>query len=198
MRYRESGAPAGQLVYGQLGGDSRVYVVSDGIHVSDAAGVDRVQLGNISGGDYGLRVVSADGSTVIIDGTSDMYRILASGTVSLTVASGDAGQVSDTVLSGAGAFSTVPIAFAGVSFSNAVDGNVRQVNREIGFIDAWVADSSGGSPTHKVRAIEYEASLGSFRQVTTQYGGIRIGVSNYSGISRTAYARYQLCAQAAL
>jgi hypothetical protein len=49
-----------------------------------------------------------------------------------------------------------------------------------------------------VRAIEYEASLGSFRQVTTQYGGIRIGVSNYSGISRTAYARYQLCAQAAL
>jgi len=41
----------------------------------------RVQLGKLPSGDYGLRVVGPDGTTVIIDGTSDMFRIAATGTL---------------------------------------------------------------------------------------------------------------------
>lgn len=55
------------------------------VTVEDANGVVRVLLGNIGTDqdpDYGLIVTSSDGSTVIIDGTSDMFRIDATGTLS--------------------------------------------------------------------------------------------------------------------
>ncbi len=77
------------LVYGQLGGSSRIHVTDDGIHVTDETGVERVLVGHLGGGDYGLKVVNA-GSTVIIDGSSDMFRITATGTIALTGGSGTA------------------------------------------------------------------------------------------------------------
>jgi hypothetical protein len=40
----------------------------------------RVQMGKLPNGDYGLRVVGPD-STTIIDGTSDMFRIIADGSL---------------------------------------------------------------------------------------------------------------------
>lgn len=82
------------LVYGDLGVNSRTFVTSDGMQVTDGASTVRVFLGDISGGagtDYGLKVISSDGTTVIIDGTSDMFRIAATGT--LTISSGPAAGV---------------------------------------------------------------------------------------------------------
>ena len=76
----------GQLVSGQLGGASNTYVTSDGVSVTDGANV-RVELG-ATGADYGLRVTSSDGATVIIDGTSNMFKIAATGTQSLTGVNG--------------------------------------------------------------------------------------------------------------
>lgn len=55
---------------------------------------------------YGLKVISSDGTTVIIDGTSAMFRILATGTLSNTQ---DASQGDSAVtLTGLGTFATTP------------------------------------------------------------------------------------------
>lgn len=70
----------GQVVSGQLGGASNVYVTSDGVAVTDGIQV-RAQLGRLPSGDYGLRVVASDGATVIIDGVSNVFKILVSGTI---------------------------------------------------------------------------------------------------------------------
>jgi hypothetical protein len=76
-------------------------IASAGTYLSKNAGVEttdgmqvRVTLGvitsNVDAGtgevvpvDYGLKVVSSDGTTVIIDGNSDMFKIAASGTQSV-------------------------------------------------------------------------------------------------------------------
>ena len=75
-----SGAQAtpGQTIAGDVGGPDLV-----GVSVSDATGAQRVLLGMIgtpASPDYGLKVISADGTTVVIDGTSDMFKIMATGT----------------------------------------------------------------------------------------------------------------------
>ncbi len=121
---------AKQLVYGQLGGQSQVYVDPDGVKVTNGTddrielgrlsdgtyglrvrtgklgsgtqtvvddngvavttgGVERVRLGALGGGDYGLKVVNA-GTTVIIDGSSNMFKIAATGTFSVTGCDGSA------------------------------------------------------------------------------------------------------------
>ncbi|HEX8977907.1 MAG TPA: hypothetical protein VF781_15485 [Solirubrobacteraceae bacterium] len=60
-----------------------VYVTDDvGVEVTDGTNV-RVQLGILPSGTYGLRVISADGTSVIIDGTSDIWKVGATGTLSI-------------------------------------------------------------------------------------------------------------------
>jgi len=80
---------SGGAISGELGGSPPAVVAANagtqltnkGVEVSDGTNV-RVTLGQISATPtYGLKVVSSDGTTVIIDGTSDMFKISASGTV---------------------------------------------------------------------------------------------------------------------
>lgn len=71
----------------------------------------RVQLGNIPSGDYGLRVVSADGSTVIIDGTSDMFRIAATGTLSVAMPAVDGSSSATVTVTALGSSYTTPPAY---------------------------------------------------------------------------------------
>jgi hypothetical protein len=168
------------------------------LEIRDGGDRLRVQLGALGGGDYGLKVTSSDGSTVIIDGTSNMFKILASGTVSVSQTN-PGGTVSDTTLTGLGAWTTIPICISGVSFSNTLTGNVRQLAREFTFIAQYVAASSGGSPTVLKNVIDREASVGSY--VVGTDAGIRIGLSTYFGTpgqNTTAYGRYQLCQEASL
>jgi len=71
--------------------------------VEDANGVVRVTLGQISAGpppDYGLKVVSSDGSTTIIDGTSDVFKIVASGTLTTSGAGNGQSQSAVTLTTG--------------------------------------------------------------------------------------------------
>lgn len=70
----------GRLPSGVEFGLAQTKVTADGIEVNDGA-VDRVTLGALGGGDYGLKVVNA-GSTVIIDGTSNVFKIAATGNLS--------------------------------------------------------------------------------------------------------------------
>jgi hypothetical protein len=82
--------------------------IGRGISVADSVGTERVRLGQITApsednptGDYGLKVVSSDGATVVIDGTSNMFKIAASGTLAITPpAAGAATQASVTLSTG--------------------------------------------------------------------------------------------------
>jgi hypothetical protein len=91
-----------RLAYGQLGGKSRIFVEEGGIRVEDGASVERVALGRLSSSTYGLRVTNPAGS-VIIDGTSDMFRIAATGTMQNTTADGVLNDLVNTTLGGLGA-----------------------------------------------------------------------------------------------
>lgn len=145
----------------------------------------------------GAITIKNAGGDVIIDGSSVIFHILTSGTCSLTQAAGTAG-ISDNDLPGLGTWSTIPVALTLVSFLNATVGNTRQIGREIGFLPEYAASSSGGSPTSKFQAIEYEASAGSDVRSASNYASIRLGLTNYSGVSRTVYCKYHLLAEAAL
>ena len=79
---------------GILGTGTNTTIDDNGLAVS-LSGIERVRVGALGGGDYGLKVVNA-GSTVIIDGTSNMFKIAASGTLSLTGCDGTSSQCSTT------------------------------------------------------------------------------------------------------
>jgi len=191
--------PKQPIASGQLGAGSQAYVVGDGIQVVDTRGAIRVYLGNIPNGDYGLQVVSADGSTVIIDGTSNMFKIVASGSVSITQADNTSG-VADTALPGLGTWSgVIPMCVSGVSFSNSPTGNVRQLAREVTFLNMWAAPTSGGATTSRIRGITAEASVGSSVGAVSGDAAIRIGLGVWgNGAGVTAYGYYQLCKETSI
>lgn len=140
------------LVYGQLGGASRVHVSGDGINVTDEAGELRVRLGRIvefqegvSDNDYGL-VVRNPAGTVIIDGTSDMFKIAAAGTVSRASNPGDLQVTTEVTLTGLGTLASTPAHHSFISTSVAAD-SVRSNGYAQADALEWVATTSGGSPT---------------------------------------------------
>ena len=67
---------------GRLGTGTNTTIDDSGLKVTDGS-VERVRVGALGGGDYGLKVTNS-GSTVVIDGTSNMFKIVATGTVSIT------------------------------------------------------------------------------------------------------------------
>jgi hypothetical protein len=86
------------------------------VTVEDANGVTRVTLGMIGttqSPDYGLKVRAPDGSTTIIDGTSDMFRIVATGTLSTSGAGTGTAQAAVTLTTG---ISTIPTALIWTEF----------------------------------------------------------------------------------
>ncbi len=84
------------------------------VTVSDALGNIRVVLGNIGTPqkpDYGLQVVGPGGQTTIIDGTSDMFKIIATGTATVAVPNVSGTNDTVVVLTALGsAFTTPPMA----------------------------------------------------------------------------------------
>jgi len=80
----------GQAPFGTFGNDGNTYVDSGGVRVEDDTGLIRVAVGRISAfvdeedtGDFGLVVRNPEG-LVVIDGTSDVFKIVATGTINLT------------------------------------------------------------------------------------------------------------------
>ena len=104
------------------------YITPDvGVEVTDGSHV-RVQVGQFTAGSYGLKVISSDGTTVIIDGTSDMFKIAATGTLSQAFpAVGNSSKASVTLTS-LGTFTTAPACLANTTDNNATEANARMGN----------------------------------------------------------------------
>lgn len=111
-----------------------------------------VDRGGITVTDGAITVTNA-GATVIIDGTSDMFKIAATGTVTTSITAGSFGGAG-TTLSGLG---TLAAPLAMLSFlrdgatagdaADATQGRYLGVSDYLGSWDLYAADSSGGSPT---------------------------------------------------
>lgn len=135
------------LSYGSLGGAGRVHVRSDGVHVSDEAETDRVHLGKLADGNYGLQVTNP-GGTVIIDGTSNMFKIAATGFLSVAGCNGAAGYCVTTVTTDLATGLTTAPAFLGfrgsgstaetlplVQFSAATGAPIAQYRMSAGVVN---------------------------------------------------------------
>jgi hypothetical protein len=94
-----------------------------GLTVADAAGSTRVTLGMIGTVDapsYGLRVVSSDGTTVIIDGSSNMFKIIATGTLTRAFVAATGSATASTTLTALGAgYSVPPACLWSVAYDNS-------------------------------------------------------------------------------
>jgi hypothetical protein len=97
-----------QLVAGNLGGESNVYVASEGVQVTDTDDRIRVYLGKLPSGGYGLQVVNGADVT-IIDGTSDIFSIVASGTTNSVSFSNPANPGSTVTVTVATGFTFQPV-----------------------------------------------------------------------------------------
>jgi hypothetical protein len=160
----------------------------------------RVAMGKLdehTGGtnQYGLYVAGPDGST-IIDGTSNVYKIAATGTQSVTEATGDAAAQNDVTLTVLGALAAVPTHFATVTDALAAT-QYRLVARILNEVSMFAASISGGSPTFKFTATVANAyalcSLnGSNEAVSTLF------LVNRSGSSKTYYSRYVIFQEASI
>ena len=124
-----------------------------GIGVADASGVTRVQVGMIgtyTAQTYGIKVVSSDGSTVIIDGTSNMFKIATSGTGSKTSGVGPIGRIGSlaVTLSGLGQYLVSLPAL--LTYEGDVNDTISDhwlAASGPGGILGWAANASGGATT---------------------------------------------------
>lgn len=190
------GGPAPQLVYGQLGAESRTYVLRDGIHVGDTAGNDRVHLGQLPSGDYGLEVTNP-GGTVIIDGTSNMFKIQATGTFSHTVADNTDLATTTVTLSGLGALPTTPAHLGYIAGANTVGAKQANAYAQNDASD-FVANTSGGA-TNQARVMativmRLATYLNGSNEAVVESRMSTAGV----GASTTWFARYYVLKEAAL
>lgn len=172
----------GQVVSGQLGGESNVYVTSEGLSVTNGS-VVRAHFGALGGGDFGLRVVAADGSTVIIDGTSNMFKIAATGTMSVTVADGADGSTVVT-LTGLGALPSTP-AHLGEIGTNNLSSSKRRGNLQL--------QTSLSSPIPIASLTEMSVGLNGSNEAE-----VTLFLRNQFGASQTHYGRYYVFQETAI
>ncbi len=186
-----TGAPPVSTAY------AAVQLTQAGIEVSDANSHRRVTLGNIPGGDWGLQVWSADGSTVIIDGTSDMFRISTTGTLSLTTADGtDNNNTLD--ISALGTQTTTPTALFWTADSTGVAAGQHSAIFAA-YARYFAATSSGGAVTQKFTAMTYWANpIVRLTNDANNYVRIVLNGNNNSGASVTFTMRYYVLAQTAI
>jgi hypothetical protein len=151
------------------------------IIVSDANEVDRVILGDLGNGDFGLKVVGPDGTTEIIDGISDVFTILATGTLSVTVADGAAGSDSATHPE-LGTYAIPPAFNAGINHSGGT-GYFANPHSTIGMV-------GGALVTTTYAEVSVGLSIGT---VT-----VTLDVYNENGSTITRNARYYILRQLGL
>lgn len=188
---------------GQIGEPDHTTMDADGILIVQDE-VDRVRLGHIEGlpgvpsgvehglwiGDGGIIVVN-DAGTVIIDGTSNMFKIAATGTLQVTVsAPGSVGDWTDNTASvtlsslGAQDATLAFVAFVGSS-------NVSTDRRTLGRLQHYL-DSGAEGAYVKDQAVVRSELDGSDLPVISVYA------FNYDTLSAfTFYVRYHALQEAA-
>jgi hypothetical protein len=178
-------------------------LVYDQVIVQHASGGVRNSDGNvlIDGGGVtvtnGKITVSNAGSVVVIDGTSKMFRIVRSGSISATASAGATGTTTVTLTS-YGAVSAPLTHSSYVYRSNAIGSNDRRITPDIvAMPNYFVAATSGGAVTTRVIAMQTLTDL------TTQMDGsnlcvVSMAVYNAFVASYTAYGAYYVFAEASL
>lgn len=183
-------------------------VASPGVYVSDDIGLEvtdgtssRVQLGLLPSGTYGLRVVSSDGVTVIVDGTSDMFKIVAVGTIT-SAGTANTNTTAQVTLTALGALTVTPAHLCMIAPTTTPSNTTQMLpngvllNAGIGL--SWVAAASGGAVTTsagsiKAYAVAYALLDGSSNCV------ISLSVDNYQpATAAPRFAKYYILAEAAL
>jgi hypothetical protein len=158
-----------------------------GLTVADAAGSTRVTLGMIGTVDapsYGLRVVSSDGTTVIIDGSSNMFKIIASGTQTQAFpAAGNASTNSVTLTALGAGYSLPPACLWSAAYDNSGT-NIRT--------SGLVIVSALGAGTISWRAYTY-LSLSAGQVVANL-----VAESNLLNPGTTAACRYYILQEAGI
>jgi hypothetical protein len=140
--------------------------------------------------------VTNGSGTVIIDGTSNMFKIAAEGTQSRSSNSGDDLITSSTTLTGLGALAGTPAHLGYISSSSAVNST-----RSNGYAQAdasdFAATTSGGSPT----ASRVMATIAA-RMATSLNGSsqavVALRITNADAGAQTWHAKYYILKEAAL
>ena len=188
-------------------GRTSVQLTDRGVEVADGTN-SRVQLGDISpgknGSSYGLKVISSDGSTVVIDGTSDVFKIQASGSLSVSVparaGNNFASANTSVTLSGLGTFTATPAHLSLLADTASGTGNPRYLatdNLLTGPGALWAANASGGTTTFAFIPFTWNSGMytnlnGSSQVVVTLFG-------NHVFLSATsAFGYYYVLAEAAM
>lgn len=167
--------------------------------ISDSLGNARVILGKLPSGDYGLKVIGADGSTVIIDGTSDMFKIVATGTLSKATNTGDNSVISETTLAGLGTLAAPPAHIAYLGLSNVGTNSGRGTLGSYIALNAigWVAGSSGGSPTNPAVTPTIIGELHTYLNGSSN-AVLQLRVTNANAGAQTMYCTYYVLFEADL
>lgn len=191
----------GTVAAGIALGIQQTTVTSAGLKVT-TGGNDRVIAGDIGGGVYGLKVVATDGTTTIIDGTSNVFKIQASGSMSLTLPARTTTAVvnaqTEVTLTALGTQSTIPahLSFVGPSLNTTdkrwIGGN------NMHSINAHVSNEADGSTGHNFLALFAQGMMATYLNGSNQVV-VRLGGENANDF--TAYTRegiYHILKEAAL
>lgn len=190
----DSNHPQGSFVF--LTTDQKLYRNTTGSAWSKAVDggdivADSITTGKIAAGVTvtGMIVIRTGDSTVIIDGTSNMFKISATGTLSGTAPTDIDTIVGTASLTGLGSVSVTPAHLVYIS-----TGNLATDDRFMGVstirVNRWAAGSSGGPVTDPFIAIKVWTRLGVTLSAIPGTVTLDLRMHNYSGVSRTAYCRY--------
>jgi hypothetical protein len=145
----------------------------------------------------GKITVTNPGSVVIIDGTSNMFKIQASGSSSVTVAA-DTSGATDVTLTGLGTLATTPAVHAHLNDTSAST-DARHLGH---WLEWWtstgyVASTSGGSPTVRTAPLKRAFTVSTLLNGSSQEV-VRLHGYNGQGTSVTVFCYYHVLKEAAI
>jgi hypothetical protein len=146
--------------------------------------------------DGALTVTNGD-DVVIIDGTSNMFKILVTGSLSGTGNDLTQTDIATVTLTGLGTFATTPGHISYISPANDVASNQQLGIYVPANSNSWVASTSGGTTTAAGVTAQYLTYIKTRLNGSSQCVVIMTMV-NHSGSSQTNYGRYYILVEAAL
>ena len=147
----------------------------------------------------GALTVINPGSTVIIDGTSDMFRIVASGTITVAALSDQTSSNTDATITALAPTATTP-AFMAFVGSGASFSDIRWGYASGAGSTYWAAASSGGSPTSRVLIADGQVQVVSYLVgASVDTPKIRVTAANEKGSTIATFdVKYYVLAQSAI
>lgn len=142
-----------------------------------------------------LTVASDTGSTVIIDGTSNMFKIQASGTISVT-ASASALNTNTVTLTGLGTVTIAPSHLCHISGASASTSPKYGSTYLANISEGFAAATSGGSVNQRTNIVDVIGFMSTV--ITSSQVVVEIVLFNESGSSVTIYGKYYVLKEAAV